>query len=242
MVALVLFALSGNAAEPDCAKAHGKVVCGWDCRTAFGEVECAQWPGGACGVAFGDVQCGPPPPDGWIWRYGDPPPKAECKSAFGEIACGYSCIAAHGEVRCAQTPDGLCDSAFGDVTCWDPPYWQGAAYVGGPTLPQADCVSAFGNTACGYNCVSGFGQVACAQWPGGTCTTSMGRIVCGPAATEGWERWWRPGMQSECVTAFGETACGFSCVSAYGDVACARTPQGHCEASYGAIRCFDPPY
>ena len=43
----------------------------------------------------------------------------ECKSAFGTTACGYSCVAAFGEVKCASEPDGVCTAAFGQVVCSD---------------------------------------------------------------------------------------------------------------------------
>jgi len=53
-------------------------------------------------------------------------------------------------------------------------------------IPQAECESAFGQTACGYNCVASFGNVRCAEWPGGSCESSFGNITCGPAAPENW--------------------------------------------------------
>src|ERR1043165_6478592 len=45
------------------------------------------------------------------------PPQAECKSAYGTTACGYNCVAAYGEVKCAAQPNGACDAAYGKVTC-----------------------------------------------------------------------------------------------------------------------------
>src|ERR1041385_8012338 len=33
-------------------------------------------------------------------------PQQECKSAYGTTVCGYSCVAAYGEVKCASTPSG----------------------------------------------------------------------------------------------------------------------------------------
>jgi hypothetical protein len=52
-------------------------------------------------------------------------PRARCKSSHGAIACGYGCVAAHGQVKCAQTPHGVCKAAYGKITCWDPPRPQG---------------------------------------------------------------------------------------------------------------------
>jgi hypothetical protein len=46
--------------------------------------------------------------------------------------------------------------------------------------------------------------------------------------------------ESQCVTGYGRTACGFSCVKAYGDVQCAQTPWGRCAAAYGRVVCGDP--
>jgi hypothetical protein len=40
-----------------------------------------------------------------------PKPPAECKSAYGQTECGYGCVAAYGEVKCAKTPEGRCQAA-----------------------------------------------------------------------------------------------------------------------------------
>ena len=93
----------------------------------------------------------------------------ECVTAFGTTACGYHCISAFGEVKCAQTPYGVCKSAFGEIVCWDPSR---------PVNKQAECVTSFGKITCGYNCVSAFGETKCAETPEGTCKSSSGNIEC----------------------------------------------------------------
>lgn len=107
---------SASSEEAKCLSAFGKTACGWDCKAAFGDVKCADWPGGACEAAFGQVVCGPHPP-AYARHHGQ---KASCVAAFGQIACGWSCEAAFGKVSCASTPQGRCEVAFGEITCWDP--------------------------------------------------------------------------------------------------------------------------
>src|SRR5438876_1239670 len=46
---------------------------------------------------------------------------AECLTSSGKTACGFHCVASDGQVRCAQTPEGICSTASGVVACWDPP-------------------------------------------------------------------------------------------------------------------------
>lgn len=53
-------------------------------------------------------------------------------------------------------------------------------------IPKAQCLSAYGETKCGYNCVSAYGEIKCAEWPGGNCKSSYGEIVCGPPAPANW--------------------------------------------------------
>jgi hypothetical protein len=47
-------------------------------------------------------------------------PQQECKSAYGTTACGFGCVAAYGEVKCAANPGGACTAAYGRVSCWEP--------------------------------------------------------------------------------------------------------------------------
>jgi hypothetical protein len=53
-------------------------------------------------------------------------------------------------------------------------------------IPKAQCISNFGENACGYNCIANFGQVKCADWPGGTCIANFGQVVCGAPAPPNW--------------------------------------------------------
>src|SRR5690606_21544197 len=106
-------------------------------------------------------------------------------------------------------------------------------------VPESECVSAFGQTACGYHCVVANGGVSCADWPGGSCATAYGQTVCGPPPPPGWQSSWSPSVQASCIQAYGRIACGFDCVSAYGQVACAQTARGRCAAQGGQIQCWE---
>lgn len=53
-------------------------------------------------------------------------------------------------------------------------------------IPKAQCLSAYGETKCGYSCVAAYGEIKCADWPGGTCKAAYGEIVCGPPAPPNW--------------------------------------------------------
>jgi hypothetical protein len=100
----------------------------------------------------------------------------DCTSAYGTTACGYSCVAAYGEIKCAQTPAGVCTAAYGEVTCWDPPrLGRRHRHRRGP---QAECKSAYGTTACGYSCVAAYGEVRCADRPDAVCSAAYGSITC----------------------------------------------------------------
>jgi hypothetical protein len=101
-------------------------------------------------------------------------PQQECKSEYGTTACGYGCVAAYGEVKCAPNPGGACNAAYGQVTCSEGT--PVAGYYGAP--PQQECKSAYGTTACGYGCVAAYGEVKCASQPGGTCGAAYGQVTC----------------------------------------------------------------
>jgi hypothetical protein len=168
-----------------------------------------------------------------------PPPGAACKSAFGKTACGYGCVAAYGDVKCAQTPEGRCQVAYGEITCWDPerdrpePYRAPRPPERGP-WPPADCQSAFGKTACGYDCKAAFGELRCAKTPHGVCHAAFGKLVC-----------WDPprplpgAAKARCEAAYGEIACGYGCLAAYGKIRCAQSPGGACKAAYGEVVCSE---
>lgn len=98
------------------------------------------------------------------------PSQAECKSAYGLTACGFACVAAYGEVKCARTPQGVCTSAYGKLTCWDP--------QPEPSPQAATCLKRYGEVACGYGCKAAYGQVRCASRPQGVCKAAYGRVVC----------------------------------------------------------------
>jgi hypothetical protein len=100
-----------------------------------------------------------------------PQRQAECKAAYGEIACGYHCTAAYGEVRCAQTAQGACRAAYGKVVCWDPP-----RKIKGPQ--KARCETAYGQIACGFECLAAYGKIRCAATPDGACRAQYGDVVC----------------------------------------------------------------
>lgn len=53
-------------------------------------------------------------------------------------------------------------------------------------LPKAQCLSAYGETKCGYHCLAAYGEVKCAEWPGGACQAAYGEIACGPPAPTNW--------------------------------------------------------
>ncbi len=98
-------------------------------------------------------------------------------------------------------------------------------------LPGYDCMRAYGKEACGWDCQTAYGDVKCAQSPGGVCEVAFGEITCTGAGG------YPNGPQSECVTAYGRTACGWDCKTAYGEVKCAQSPHGRCEAKFGDITC-----
>lgn len=107
-------------------------------------------------------------------------------------------------------------------------------------FPAADCLTNYGQTACGYHCIANYGQVRCAQTPFGACLANYGQVRC-------WDppRWvirahrGRP-PQAECLANYGQVACGYHCVANYGQVRCAVSPQGQCQAASGTVQCFDP--
>lgn len=101
---------------------------------------------------------------------------ADCKTDYGQTACGYHCLADYGQVRCAQTPFGACRADYGQVRCWDPPRWVIRAFRGSP--PQAECRADYGQVACGYHCVADYGQVRCAVSPAGRCQAANGTVQC----------------------------------------------------------------
>lgn len=180
---------------------------------------------------------------------------AECITQYGRTVCGYDCIAQNGQIECAQTPYGACSSENGQVTCWDP--GASVQYVYGPATPGAECVERFGQVACGYNCTAGMGQVACAATPAGRCISGIAGVICfdpplpipPPPPRPPTRVVVRPAPPpppppppppaAECVSKYGQTACGYGCIATSGQVMCAQTPGGYCYKERGAIHCVE---
>jgi hypothetical protein len=162
---------------------------------------------------------------------------ADCLTSNNQTSCGFSCLAAYGVVRCAQTPDGICEAGGASVTCWDPPPYVRRHY--GVALPRPECTHDYGLVACGYHCASGYGKVRCADTPAGSCESAYGQVVCGDPRPEEFRR--REAIpQAECAHAYNRVACGYSCIDGYGDVQCAKSPDGICRVVDQSLRCFDP--
>jgi hypothetical protein len=169
------------------------------------------------------------------------PPEPACRTAYGQTACGYDCVAAYGQVKCAATPNETCHAAYGQVACGPvAPAFAPAAL----TWPKAECVSAYGKIACGYGCVVGYGEVGCATTPWGACVAAYGSITCasGDASLVQAARWGTEIPRATCVTAFGQRACGWSCAASRGVTVCATTPWSACDVALdGRPVCSDPP-
>jgi len=54
---------------------------------------------------------------------------SDCLTSGGKTACGFHCVSGEGQVRCAQTPTGVCSVSSGVVACWDPPAVLRRAFV-----------------------------------------------------------------------------------------------------------------
>ncbi len=162
----------------------------------------------------------------------------DCLTSSGQTACGYHCIGAEGQVRCAQTADGVCSTSSGVVACWDPPALLRRVYE---HVPAPSCVTNGAQTACGYHCVTGSDQARCAQTPFGACSVNGGRLVCwDPPAEVIVARGERTPVAS-CVAASDRVACGYRCEVWQGALRCAQTPDGVCQHRSGPLTCWDPP-
>jgi hypothetical protein len=106
-------------------------------------------------------------------------------------------------------------------------------FCGEAFAQEAQCVTGYGQTACGYNCVSGYGEVKCSQTPMGNCIQGYGSVYC-------WDPPVWTNQQAECISGYGDLACGYNCVSGYGEVKCSQTPMGNCIQGYGSVYCWDP--
>jgi len=161
---------------------------------------------------------------------------AECKSGFGTTQCGYHCVAAFGQVRCASSPMGACLAAYGNVVCWDPPMAMGRHRQAGPA---AQCLAAYGAIACGYRCVSAYGRVRCASSPMGNCLAAYGEVACWDPPLAARRAYHDRGPAGQCVAEYGTIACGYHCAAAHGQVQCAPTPEATCTAAYGQVVCSE---
>lgn len=164
---------------------------------------------------------------------------AECITSDGKTACGYHCVSAEGQVRCSQTPEGVCSVSSGIVACWDPPAVLRRVFPQG--VPTATCVTTYGQMACGYVCDTTSDRALCSQTPFGACGEVEGRIACWdpPAAVVLAKQKKTP--IPTCLVDSGKIACGYGCVAHDGVVRCAETPDGGCRVEQGKIICWDPP-
>lgn len=170
---LVVVALTQVPAQ-QCVSEYGQTKCGYACTAGSGHVKCASTWLGACVAAYGKVVCWDPSAE-VLQSVSRRTASAQCLAQYGKIACGWSCAAGYGDVKCAATPVGACLADNGKVVCSD-------GVVGGRgrfrEVPQQQCVSAFGKTACGWGCVADYGQVKCATRPGGVCQAAYGKVTC----------------------------------------------------------------
>lgn len=164
---------------------------------------------------------------------------ADCLTSSGKTACGFHCVSGEGQVRCSQTPEGVCSVTSGVVACWDPPAVLRRVY--GERVPTASCVTTYGQTACGYSCEMNSDRALCAQTPFGECQASDSRVVCwDPPAAVILTRGART-PAATCLASSGKIACGYHCSAYDGAVRCAQTPDGTCSVQQGKVVCWDPP-
>ncbi len=116
----ILAAIWPGALPPSrCVALSDRVACGWHCLSDRPNVACAQTPAGICFDDQGSITCWDPPLALVHELHGDVP-TPECRENGRRVACGYHCVSALGEVRCAQTPQGVCHSDLAGLHCWDP--------------------------------------------------------------------------------------------------------------------------
>lgn len=166
-------------------------------------------------------------------------PAAECRTSGMNVACGFHCRAELDEVKCAQTPQGLCTRLERQLVCWDPPE-EVRLHFSGEAAPV--CKTKYREVACGYACLTSPNRVACAQTPFGVCATRFDQVQCwDPSAAVLHHSSPQALRGAKCLQTDKTIACGYHCLRSYQDVACAQTPQGHCRIFEGRIVCFDPP-
>lgn len=163
-----------------------------------------------------------------------------CHTSGRAVACGYQCRAELGEVRCAQTPEGICLRLEGQLACWDPP--EEVRLHGlrdGSHKPL--CKAKLGEVACGYACATSETKLACAQTPWGVCTTRYDEVVCWDPPAAVIHHFTDELKGATCLSTETAYACGWDCKQSRSEAQCAQTPRGKCSAQDGKLFCFDPP-
>lgn len=164
-------------------------------------------------------------------------PAPSCHTSGRSVACGYHCLAELGEVKCAQTPEGLCQRAEDRLVCWDPPEEVRLHAV--TRKPQ--CKLKRGLVSCGYACATSETKLACAQTPWGVCTTRYDDVVCWDPAPATIHHFLEELQGAKCLTTESAFGCGWDCRTSRSEVMCAQTPRGRCAVQDGRLFCFDPP-
>jgi hypothetical protein len=164
----------------------------------------------------------------------------QCVTEYGKTVCGYSCVARYHQVKCSETPQGICypDSKSESVICWDPPVASRVPAAVGSL--QASCITEYGQTVCGYSCKAKAQQVKCAQTPDGICETIGGEVVCWDPAGDIRQRFGSQIPKPQCIREYGKTACGYECLARHNQVRCTETPAGKCRLDGETVVCWDP--
>jgi hypothetical protein len=108
------------------------------------------------------------------------------------------------------------------------------------SVPESECLSANGRTACGYACRSTGKDAKCAQTPFGMCTVLQGEVHCFDPPTVVIHHPPRSTETPMCRQSGASVACGYNCNVTQGRVSCARTPYGVCSMLNGRQVCWDP--
>ena len=163
----------------------------------------------------------------------------QCVTVAGKTTCGFNCVVAYGQARCAATPDGVCASGYGKLACWDPPAYVVRHY--GDELPQAECLVDDGDLACGYGCISGYGRVRCAETPAGACAAWSGTLTCNDPWPGEFRRDRGTLASMQCLESSDRVGCGYGCAYGFGEVRCSRSPDGFCQVAPERLVCVEPP-
>jgi hypothetical protein len=118
-----LLANDPDVERPSCISSTHAVACGFHCMRQGSAVKCAQTPEGACHAnQTGFVCWDPPEPVRWRMLQQGNISYAGCISFLDHIECGYHCTAVGTTLKCAVSPQGMCETHFTQVSCFDPPY------------------------------------------------------------------------------------------------------------------------